>query len=63
MNKDESVEYWFARNLQELLEYNKWENFVKVINKAKEACKNSKHKISDHFPENHCRFCSCTVDR
>jgi len=31
-------EYWFARDLQGLLGYSKWENFAKVIDKAKIAC-------------------------
>lgn len=43
------VEYWTARDLQKLLAYNDWRNFVNVINKAKEACKNSKIEVADHF--------------
>ena len=34
-------EYWYARELMKVLQYNKWENFEKVINKAKVACQNS----------------------
>ena len=34
-----------------ILEYNKWENFEKVINKAKDACKNSGITVIDHFPD------------
>jgi DNA-damage-inducible protein D len=37
----EGVECWSARELQELLGYSKWENFEKVIQKAKEACNNA----------------------
>lgn len=38
---ENGIEYWEARELMKMLEYNKWENFEKVINKAKEACENS----------------------
>jgi DNA-damage-inducible protein D len=44
-----SVEYWMARDLQKLLDYNEWRNFFKVIDKAKLACLNSGHNTSDHF--------------
>ena len=43
------VEYWFARDIQKLLDYDEWRNFVKVIEKAKLACLNSKQNVSDHF--------------
>ena len=43
------VEYWMARDLQKLLDYDEWRNFLKVIDKAKLACVNSGQKISDHF--------------
>ena len=43
------VEYWMARDLQKLLDYNEWRNFFKVIDKAKLACLNSGHNTSDHF--------------
>jgi len=36
----DGLEFWFAKDLQILLGYAKWENFVNVIQKAKEACKN-----------------------
>ena len=47
---EEGVEFWFARDLQQLLGYAKWENFTKVITKAKIACEVSGNDISDHFP-------------
>lgn len=47
----DDVEFWFARDLQVLLGYSEWRNFLKVIEKAKESCKNSNHQISDHFVE------------
>jgi DNA-damage-inducible protein D len=43
------VEYWMARDLQKLLDYDEWRNFLKVIDKAKAACLNSKQNVSDHF--------------
>lgn len=47
----EGVECWSARDLQVLLGYSKWENFTKVIEKAKEACRNSGHNVADQFPD------------
>ncbi|MEK6970577.1 MAG: DNA damage-inducible protein D [archaeon] len=47
----EGVEFWFARDLQNLLGYEKWENFINAVDKAKIACKNSNHAINDHFPD------------
>ena len=44
-------EYWSARELQKALEYNKWSNFKKVINKAIDACNLSNFNISDHFAD------------
>lgn len=48
---DLGEEYWFARELQKVLEYAKWENFYNVISKAKEACVNSGNGVDDHFPD------------
>jgi len=47
--KQEEVEFWFARDLQKLLDYDDWRNFVHVIEKAKLACENSNQNVSDHF--------------
>jgi DNA-damage-inducible protein D len=44
-------EFWFARDLQGLLGYAKWENFAKVIDKAKIACQTAGHAVVDHFPD------------
>jgi len=43
------VEYWMARDLQTLLDYTEWRNFVLVIDKAKTACSKSRQSITDHF--------------
>ena len=48
---ENGVEFWYARELMKILEYNKWENFEKVINKAKDACKNSGISVFEHFPD------------
>lgn len=47
---DDGNEFWFARDLQKLLGYAKWEHFVSVVDKAKEACFRSGHRVEDHFP-------------
>jgi DNA-damage-inducible protein D len=48
---ENKVEFWFARDLQHLLGYTKWDNFLKVINKAKTSCEASGNEIIDHFAE------------
>ena len=44
-------EFWFARDLMGLLGYAKWENFAKVVDKAKIACQTAGHAVADHFPD------------
>lgn len=44
-------EFWFARDLMGLLGYTKWENFAKVIDKAKQSCHTAGHSVADHFPD------------
>ncbi len=51
LSDEDGVEYWFARDLQELLGYEKWDNFVKVIDKAKVAAEILKQNIPDHFAD------------
>ena len=44
-------EYWYARELSKILEYKDWRNFLKVLNKAKDACKNSGFNIDEQLVE------------
>jgi DNA-damage-inducible protein D len=46
---EEMGEFWYARELQEVLQYKEWRNFNKVIDTAKIACKISQQEVSDHF--------------
>lgn len=46
---DSGVEFWLARDIQFLLGYTKWDNFLHVISKAKTACEVSGHNVLDHF--------------
>ena len=50
-DENEKIEVWFARELQELLGYARWENFVVAIGRAVEACKSQGINIDDHFRE------------
>ena len=45
------VEFWLARDLQHLLGYSKWDNFLGVVGKAKTACEVSGHPVADHFAD------------
>ena len=49
MDQDTGMDFWLARDLQKLLGYARWENFEKVIEKAKVSCKNAGFEPSDHF--------------
>jgi len=46
---ENGIEYWLARDLQDLLGYAEWRNFTAVIDKAKTSCTNSGHSDADHF--------------
>ena len=48
---EQGVEFWLARDIQHLLGYSKWDNFLNVLNKAKTSCEVSGHEISDHFAD------------
>ena len=43
------VEYWLARDFQTILQYSSWDKFLNVVEKAKEACRNSGHNPANHF--------------
>ena len=47
----EGDEYWFARELQTVLDYASWAKFQRVIDKAKKACKNTGQAVNDHFSQ------------
>jgi DNA-damage-inducible protein D len=48
---ESGVEFWLARDLQYLLGYSKWDNFLNVLSKAKTACEVSGHAVADHFAD------------
>jgi DNA-damage-inducible protein D len=48
---ENGLEFWYARDLQKVLDYAKWENFSKVIDRAMLACKNSGIDVANHFPD------------
>lgn len=48
---ENGIEYWLARDVQHLLGYTKWDDFLNVISKAKTACELSEHSIPDHFAD------------
>ena len=45
------IEVWYARELQQVLGYTRWENFVVAISRAIESCKTLKVSVDDHFRE------------
>ena len=45
------VEFWLARDLQQLLNYSEWRNFLKIVTKARTACEVSGQQVGDHFVE------------
>jgi len=51
VRREEGVEFWLARDLMVLLGYDRWENFAKVIDRAKTSCEKGGIPITDHFRE------------
>ncbi|WP_242470185.1 DNA damage-inducible protein D [Thiococcus pfennigii] len=47
----EGNEYWTARQLARVLEYSEYRHFLPVIERAREACRNSGHPEADHFED------------
>jgi len=48
---ENGIEFWLARDLQQLLGYSKWDNFLNVLFKAQTACEVSGHTTADHFAD------------
>lgn len=48
---ENNSEYWTARDLSRIFEYSEYRHFKAVIDRAKEACKNSGYKVEDHFED------------
>ena len=48
---DNAIEVWYARELQEVLGYARWENFVTAVGRAIESCKTLGINVDDHFRE------------
>ena len=46
---ENGVEFWYARELMHILQYSNWQNFEKIIDKAKISCKNSDISVFEHF--------------
>ena len=46
---EDGKEFWYARELQMVLGYRQWRSINNLIERAKDACKESKHNIDDHF--------------
>ena len=49
--EQDGIEYWLARELQFLLGYTEWRNFLNAIEKAKESCKTTGEAVSNHFAD------------
>ena len=50
-HQSDGVEFWLARELQDLLDYSQWRNFELVVDKARIACRKAGQKVEDHFAD------------
>ena len=48
---ENGVEFWYARELMPILQYSNWQNFEKLIDKAKLSCQNSNISVFEHFTD------------
>ena len=48
---ENGVEFWYARELMPILQYSNWQNFEKIVKKAKISCENSNINVLDHFTD------------
>ena len=48
---ENGVEFWYARELMNILQYSNWQNFENIINKAKISCQNSNISVFEHFTD------------
>ncbi len=48
---EKNVEFWYARELMPVLQYSNWQNFEKIIDKAKISCENSGISVLEHFTD------------
>ena len=48
---ENGIEFWYARELMPILQYSNWQNFEKIIDKAKISCENSDISIFEHFTD------------
>ena len=51
VDEESGIEFWYARELQKELGYQRWENFMIAIERAETACVNSKIECHNHFRE------------
>ncbi len=47
--EEDGIEYWLARELQSLLGYADWRNFLNTVDKARDSCRTNGEAVSNHF--------------